>query len=155
MARKSGLNLGKLLGSAAKSLASSPKRPAPSREKRSEMQADNLPPDSYLVPLVGEQQYQAAIGTAKSGDRVQVLAEWGNPYDVDAVAVADRDGRTLGYLPRDNWLRGALLQEKKGCRAAIHKIAKGNKGVAGVVLVVRLAGDGPIGQREYVPAGQR
>jgi hypothetical protein len=110
------------------------------------------PEKSYPVRLAGARSYQAAIGRAAEGDVAQLLRENGNPYDADAIVVVDGDGATLGYIPRDSWLRCALIDEGKGARAAIATVSAGDRGVSGVTIAVTLTGDGAIGARDFVPA---
>lgn len=109
------------------------------------------PSKSYPARLAGVRSYQAAIGEAAVGDAVELLAEPDNPHDDRALAVVDRAGRTLGYLHRDSWLRGALIDEGRGARAAIGALGRGEAGIVTVEIVVTLTGDGPIGTRRFVP----
>lgn len=111
------------------------------------------PSKSYPVDLVGERHYQAAIGDAAAGDAVALLTEPGNPYDDRAIVAVDGAGRTLGYLHRDSWLRGALIDEGRGAAAAIDTVGAGRDGFAQLRLQVSLTDDGPIGERDFVPAG--
>ena len=63
-------------------------------------------PGDFDVEVVGESNYQAAIGVAagvESGDPLlaDLVPEDGNPHDSRAVRV-DLLGRTVGYLSRDD-----------------------------------------------------
>lgn len=104
------------------------------------------PVKSYPIRLVGTRSYLAAIATIGEGDVVQVRRENGNPYDPDALVVLDNDGARLGYIPRDSWLKRALIDEEKGCRATVEAIEAG----AGVTIAVLLTGEGPIDAWEWV-----
>lgn len=53
-----------------------------------------------VYSVVGVTQYQPAIKRMTEGERVVLSPEPDNPYDSHAVAVRDRAGDTLGYLPR-------------------------------------------------------
>lgn len=110
------------------------------------------PVKAYPVRLAGTRSYQRAIARAAAGDVAELLRENGNPHDADALVVVDGDGQTLGYVPRDSWLRGALLDEGRGGRATIETISDGADGVAGVTIAVMLTDDGAIGERDFVPA---
>ena len=111
---------------------------------------------SYPVPLHGESNYQAAISKLAVGDLVYLEAEPENPFDKNAVAVTDSLRRTLGYLPRDSWLKRALIKEKKSCLARVHSIKGGGRagsGNVGVVILVTIDEGHKIGMRQYSPGG--
>lgn len=110
------------------------------------------PEKAYPVRLAGARSYQAAIGRAAEGDPVLILREYDNPHDPDALAVEDANAATLGYIPRDSWLRGALIDEGKGARARIETLSGGEDGITGVTIAVTLTADGPIGGRDYAQA---
>jgi len=101
----------------------------------------------YPVRLAGTRSYADAVGQAVAGDPVTLLRELGNPHDADAIAVVDGDARTLGYVPRDNWLRGALVDEGKSATASIEAAPDG-----GVTISVALIDGEPIGWRDFAPA---
>ncbi|HMO74553.1 MAG TPA: HIRAN domain-containing protein [Sphingopyxis sp.] len=105
------------------------------------------PVKSYPVRLAGTRSYAMAVGWAMAGDAVQLLREPDNPFDADAIVAVDGAGRTLGYVPRDNWLRRALVDEGRGAAATVAESELG-----GLALSVTLTGDGPIGARDFVPA---
>ena len=122
-------------------------RYAPKPESRSK---------SYPVPLHGESNYQAAIAELAVGDLVFLEAEPDNPFDNSAVAVTDSLRRTLGYLPRDIWLKRALMKEKKSCLARVHSIkggGRGGSGNVGVVILVTIDEGHRLGTRQYSPGG--
>lgn len=101
----------------------------------------------YSIGLVGEKSYQAQIAAVGEGEAVVLMHELDNPYDERAIA-ATCHGDTIGYLPRDSWLAAALLDEEKGCSAKIKRLPRGEEGITGVTLEVRLDGR-PIGEREF------
>lgn len=105
----------------------------------------------YAIQLVGEQHYQAAARSCRPGDVAQLLFEPDNPYDSDAIVAVNGDGETLGYVPRDCWMREAALGEGKGFDAAIKSAAAGKRGFIEIVLDVSRRED-PLGERAYVPA---
>jgi hypothetical protein len=109
------------------------------------------PEKAYPVRLAGTRSYFAAIGRATAGDAVTVLREAGNPYDADALVVVDGDGSTLGYIPRDNWLRRALVDEGKGCRATVED-REAVSAAVWMTIAVTLTDDAPIGGRDFAPA---
>lgn len=104
----------------------------------------------YTVGIVGESNYQAAINRCRVGEKVQLLHEPDNPHSSSgkAIAVQDRRGRTIGYIPEKSWLKRALLRERKGVTATISRIAGGGDYPKGVWLRVKLEGD-PIGERAF------
>lgn len=110
------------------------------------------PEKAYPVRLVGTRSYAAAIKLGRLLDTVTILRETGNPYDADALVVVDGDGQTLGYIPRDNWVRRAIVDEGRGARAVIESVTIGAAGIAGMTIFVTLTDDGAIGTRDFVPA---
>lgn len=110
------------------------------------------PEKAYPVRLVGTRNYAAAIKRARIFDAAAILREVGNPHDADALVVVDGDGATLGYIPRDNWVRRAIVDEGRGGRAVIESVTIGADGIAGMTIFVTLTDDAPIGEREFVPA---
>lgn len=54
-----------------------------------------------ILPVVGVSFHQDIVMRAQTGDRVAVIAEPHNPYDVNACAVM-MDGEVLGHLSRVN-----------------------------------------------------
>ncbi|BBC72898.1 conserved hypothetical protein [Altererythrobacter sp. B11] len=118
--------------------------PSPARRRR------------YPQALVGEQHYQDAIAGCRAGDTVTIWHEPDNPYDPDALAVADQHGRTLGYLPRDSFVHEAVLDDEKGCRASILSLEddRSGKGFVHVTVEVELLPHGvgePVSSRSYTP----
>lgn len=105
------------------------------------------PVKAYPIRLVGTRSYGVAVGRAAVGDPAHIVREDGNPFDADALAVVDGDAQTLGYIPRDSWLRRALIEEAKGAVAVIAAVEAG-----GITLSVTLFDDGPIASRGFVPA---
>ena len=104
---------------------------------------------AYPIGLVGEQHYQAAIAACSTGDPVQVWHEPDNPFDDQALAVADCDGRTLGYVPRSCFLREAVHDQGTGCQATILSIEDGHSSpFRHVTIEVELC-DGPIRERGF------
>ncbi|MGX7926488.1 HIRAN domain-containing protein [Tsuneonella sp. HG094] len=101
-------------------------------------------PKSYSVGIVGESNYQAAIRNLREGERVFLQPEPDNPHDPRAIAVRDGEGQTIGYIPRDSWLTGAIIDEGKGSRALVERIDGGDRGrpSLGVVLAVELGEKG-------------
>lgn len=108
--------------------------------------APTLASRSYPLGLVGESHYQVAIHSCRVGDPIFIRHETNNPYDVDALAAQTRDGRTIGYIPRESWLRAAILEEGRGVSASIKSLNIGE--MTGVVLEVALDGS-PIGETTY------
>ncbi len=104
------------------------------------------PVKAYPVRLAGTRSYARAIGRAAIGDVVELLYEDGNPYDTGAIVVVDGDGATLGYVPRDSWLRGPLTDEGKGARAMVDGLD------GGMTIAVTLVDEGVIGRRDFVAA---
>ncbi|HEY0116266.1 MAG TPA: HIRAN domain-containing protein [Allosphingosinicella sp.] len=105
---------------------------------------------SYKVGLVGEQNYQPAIRQCRPGEKVYVVHEVGNPYDEEALAVESMRGMVIGYIPRSNWLRGAILTQGQGCEAIIASIERGTAEHLDVVLDVKLC-DAELESRRYRP----
>lgn len=106
-------------------------------------------PQSYPVPLVGEQHRQAAIASCGVGEAVQLLHEPDNPYDSDAI-VAICHGDRIGYVPRDSWVKRAVFKDRKALRAQIKSLNRGERSLVGVVIEVSVT-TGPIATVEYAP----
>ena len=102
----------------------------------------------YPVGIVGEANYQRAIGRCVEGQRVRILHEPDNPYDPEALAVVTEDDETIGYIARDCWLQGAIHEEGRGCEASIKEITSVGAGKRGVVIDVTLCGRG-VGTRTF------
>jgi hypothetical protein len=102
----------------------------------------------FPVSLVGEQHYRAAVAAIGVGDEVRIWHEPGNPYDAFALAVTDARGQTLGYLPKDCFLRRAVHDEGKGCSGTVLNLHKGERGFTQVTIEVELGGE-PVQQREF------
>lgn len=100
------------------------------------------PPRTYQLGIVGEVNYQPAVRRCSIGQRVHIVHEPSNPYDPRALAVVTEGGDTIGYVPRDCWLQGAVHDEGKGCDATIKSIGSGDSGKLGVVLDIYLNHDG-------------
>lgn len=110
-------------------------------------------PPAYTVPLVGEQHYQKAVTACRAGDPVQLLHEPDNPYDSEAIVAVSSAGETLGYVPRDNWLRAAV-SEGKGAMAKVGAVDVGQRGFTEILLDVTLVhGSATLGTRAFQPAG--
>lgn len=105
------------------------------------------PEKAYPVRLAGTMSYAGAVTGAGAGDPVRILHETGNPYDPEALVVVDAFDQVLGYIPRGNWVRRALVDEGRGCRATIEAAEDG-----GVTIAVVLTDEGAIGSRDYLPA---
>lgn len=103
-------------------------------------------PREYFVGIVGESNYQPAVRKCRTGERVQLLRETGNPHDRNAIVVESERGATIGYIARDSWLHEALLNDGKGCTATIKSVNRGD--TFGIVLNVTLVGP-PIGARMF------
>lgn len=93
-------------------------------------------PRSYPVGIVGESQYQAAIIRCRVGDRVRLWHEADNPHDGLALVAKTGGGETIGYVPRDCWLRDAVHEEGRGATASIMSLHPGP--AIAVVLEVTL-----------------
>ena len=106
-------------------------------------------PKSYPVGLVGEQHYQAAISKCSIGEPVSIIHEIGNPYDDLALVAKDRRGNTIGYVPRDSFLRGVYHEQDRSVDATIKEISH-RSGFNQVVLEAQIS-DHPPEQIRYNP----
>lgn len=112
-------------------------------------EAEQRRPRYLPAAIVGESQYQDAIEDLYVSARVELVRELDNPFDADAIVVLSEKGRTIGYLPRDSWLRRALIRENKGCVAKVRELTGKGKKYTGVVLDVALVAGQPIAARQY------
>ena len=103
---------------------------------------------SYPVALVGTVHYQDELTRRSAGDPITIEHEPENPYDEGALAAVGPTGEVLGYVPRDSWLRAAVLEQGKGCSATIEGLERATNGLIGAVLYVTLSGD-RVREREY------
>jgi hypothetical protein len=95
----------------------------------------------YTVGIVGESNYQAAVRGCSEGEKVLICHEPDNPFDDLALRVETVAGDVIGYIPKDNWLRGAIHDEGRGCAATIKFVGDNGYGVYGVRLYVTLTDD--------------
>lgn len=101
----------------------------------------------YTIHLVGESNYQQAVGRLSIGEAVQLLPEPDNPHDPRAIRAVDVTGATLGYVERGSWIARAMLDEKTSVRARVLEIIGGGaeQTMQGVVLEVLTATDADAG----------
>ena len=92
--------------------------------------------------------YHPAISRCSAGQCVHIVHEPHSPYDDLALAVVTDGGDTIGYVPRDCWLQGAVHDEGKGYEETIKSIGSGDSGKLGVVLDVCLNSKG-LGERKF------
>lgn len=95
----------------------------------------------YSVSIVGESNYQAAVRGCSEGERVLICHEPDNPFDDMALRVETMAGEVIGYIPKSNWLRGAIHDEGRGCAATVQFVGDNGYGVFGVRLDVTLTDD--------------
>lgn len=95
----------------------------------------------YTAHLVGESHYQPAVRRLREGDPVTLVAEPDNPHDPRAVRVVAPDGETIGYVERDSWLTGVVLDQKVTRSVTVRELIGGERErpSLGVVLDVRTA----------------
>ena len=105
-------------------------------------------PDGYAVGLAGEEFHQPAVKACKPGETVKLLREPSNPHDPLAIAVVSKQGATLGYIPRKNFVQRVVHEDGKGCRAKVWKVNKREGGGLDVVLDLEVI-DTPIGERAF------
>lgn len=95
----------------------------------------------YPLGIVGESNYQEAIGQCHVGEKVSICHEPDNPYDSRALRVENDIGQVIGYVPKKSWLREAIHEEGRGVAATIKSIGATSEGVMGVVIDVTLTDD--------------
>lgn len=103
----------------------------------------------YPVGIVGESNYQPAIGRCRIGDPVRFVLEPANPYDALAIAVVSGGGETIGYIGRDSFVRELIHVQGQAPSACIKDIDRAPNGILGVVLDVDIDGDEAPGSRSY------
>ena len=108
----------------------------------------------YPVGLVGESNYQRAISETYVASKVLICHEIGNPHDELALRVENVDGKVIGYISRNSWLRDAIFGSGRGCAATIREVTKGANGTLGVVINVTLTDD-DIPERTYQPESRK
>lgn len=97
----------------------------------------------YSVGLTGESNYQPAIKRAKTGETVTLRLEPFNRHDNEAIAVENRFGETIGYIPADSFIKRIVHLEKKPLACHVERIGKGSAGIYGVILQIELSADNP------------
>lgn len=106
----------------------------------------------YNLGVVGESNYQRQIAQCRVGERMYVCHEPSNPYDDMALRVDTEEGQTVGYVPKNSWLRDAIHEQGRGVTATIASITGEGKGHRGVVLSVTLSDD-DVPVRDYGKEG--
>lgn len=91
---------------------------------------------SYFVGLKGESSYQKAIKRLTEDERVTIEHDKGNAHDSEALVVKTLSGSTIGYIPREHFLKRAFFKEKKHLDARIKSINSGPGAPSGVVIAV-------------------
>lgn len=90
-------------------------------------------PKQYRCSVSGESFCQDAIARSEDHDPIDLVPDPTNRHDARAVIVRNsRTGEKLGFLPRDNWLKDAMLEQGKPVFARIGEIGE----VAGNFAVV-------------------
>ncbi|HWU01834.1 MAG TPA: HIRAN domain-containing protein [Novosphingobium sp.] len=107
-------------------------------------------PNAYMIGLVGEQNHAAAVAELREGMAVTLELEAGNPHDHSAIAVVDGQGRVIGYVAADSWLRDAIYGAGAGFSASVLAVEMGSRGFREVVLEVEQS-DQPLRERMYQP----
>lgn len=97
----------------------------------------------YSLHLVGESNYQGAVGQLRVGDPVKLTPEPGNRFDPRAIAAVSRRVGLIGYVERDSWITRAMLDEATPVASRVAEIIGGEPGkpMLGVVLEVLTAAD--------------
>lgn len=90
----------------------------------------------YLLGLVGESNYQAAVQRLRPGMPVTLAHEPDNKFDPDAIVVTDAAGETIGYAPRGGWVHRAILHSQRDLRARVWDVTGAGTPARGVVLEV-------------------
>lgn len=89
----------------------------------------------YTVHLVGESKYQDAIGFIWEGQTIELVPEPTNRFDKRAIKAVSRLGATVGYIERDSWVTGLILDQRADVFARVKHITGGGPGQQkGVVL---------------------
>jgi len=90
----------------------------------------------FRCAVKGESSYQDSIRrVAVLGKNVDLVPEANNPYDKNAVRI-DVDGRTIGYIPREQ-AKEAKENEWKAIIAAINSRSKATGIVLGITETYR------------------
>lgn len=90
----------------------------------------------YTVGLVGELNYQSDIKSTQIGEEVALRVEADNPHDSRAIAVENRSGKTIGYLPRDSFVHELVIDKAQAVAVHISSIGAADNGKLGVLLSV-------------------
>lgn len=104
------------------------------------------PVRSYAIGLVGGGHFQDVICVCKRDDRIVFYRETDNPYDGCAIVAKTEEGRTVGYIPRANWLQSVVHKDGCGAIASIKDVQIGPP--AFVQLEVTVSGD-PLDKSRY------
>lgn len=98
---------------------------------------------SYTIGLAGELNYQTNIKRARIGDAAALRLEPDNPHDSRAVAVENRTGETIGYLPRDSFVHELVVDRGQPVAVHIASIGEADNGKLGVQITVEKSSDKP------------
>jgi hypothetical protein len=107
-------------------------------------------PGAYMVGLVGEQHYQAAVAALKPGAAICLELEPDNPQDSSAIAAVDGRGRVVGYIAPESWLREAVYGDGATFSAQVLAVELGSRGFREVVLEIA-ASEEQLRERHYQP----
>ncbi len=98
----------------------------------------------YPVVLTGHAMYAAALAALNPRDPVKIVHETGNPYDADALAVyggAKGEGGKIGYVPKDSWLRRAIIDEHKPVTAELIEVSRSDRGYNVAIIAAVIGGE--------------
>ncbi|MCK0533424.1 HIRAN domain-containing protein [Sphingobium agri] len=95
----------------------------------------------YFVRVVGVSNYQQALAESYAGQAVRFVHEPDNPYDAMALRVENSAGATIGYIPRNSWLRAVIHERGRGVTGSISSVGMARSCMLGVTISVAICDD--------------
>ncbi|PZQ21267.1 MAG: hypothetical protein DI569_12630 [Sphingopyxis macrogoltabida] len=95
----------------------------------------------FFLRLAGVSHHQQALADTCIGEAVRFFHEPDNPYDCMAIRVENSGGQTLGYVPRNNWLRTVVHEKGRGVAGVIDSIGMSRACLLGATISVSICAD--------------
>lgn len=95
----------------------------------------------YFLRLTGVSHYQDALAETYENEAVRFFHEPDNPYDEMAIRVENVRERTLGYVPRNSWLRTVIHEQGRGVAGVVASVGMGRACLLGATISVTICAD--------------
>jgi hypothetical protein len=106
--------------------------------------------DVSIIRVVGVSFFQADVAGCSPGEVVTLCHEPDNPHDELAIRVETATGKTVGYIPRDSWIRHAIHEQGRGASAVVASVGYSRACLIGMNISVAVCDD-MVPVRSYYP----